>query len=351
MYQKMLYLYRLNRKNLTSTRDEIVTFIKNEGKIRFDEMLPKYFTEDDFSPAKFKEYLGEAGISAILPHEQILRNLGACDWDKGRLAYNNTAVLFFARDLSHHYRHATITCALYKGTDKVTVLDRKDFNDDIMSDINNAMMFLKQNLKLRYEFDGSLARKEIPELPYEALREAIINAVVHRDYFQKGANIMVELYDDRLEISSPGSLPKGLAPSDFGHKSMRRNPNIADLLQRAQWIEKMGTGIKRMQEMMDEAGLPPIDFSFTGFVTLTFWRYPKPEARKKPKPANEPVGKMTLQILDLLRNNPALTRAELSQLLGSISEEGVKYHLTKLKRKGLIKRQGSDIKGVWIINN
>ncbi len=331
------------------SRDEIVEFVKNEGRVRFDEMLPKNFPENDFSTEKFNRFLDEANISAILPYTQILRNLGACEWDRGRPVYNNTSVLFFAKDLSAHYRHTTITCALYKGVDKVTVLDRKDFNEDIMSDINNAMMFLKQHLKLRYEFDGSLARKEIPELPYEALREAVINAVVHRDYFQKGANVMVELFDDRLEIVSPGALPKGLSPSDFGHKSMRRNPNIADLLQRAQWIEKMGTGIKRMQDMMEEAGLSPIDFSFTSFVSLTFWRYPRPEIKRTSK--TTPEGKMTLQLLELLRTNPALTRAELAQLLGSISEEGVKYHLAKLKRQGKIKRQGSDVKGVWIIND
>jgi len=92
--------------------------------------------------------------------------------------------------------------------------------------------YLKQHLKVRYEFDGSPARKEIPEIPYEALREAVINAVIHRDYFEKGVNVMIEIFDDRVEITSPGGLPKGLKVEDFGKVSLLRNPNIANLMQR-----------------------------------------------------------------------------------------------------------------------
>ena len=87
------------------------------------------------------------------------------------------------------------------------------------------MLYLKQHLKVSYQFDGSPDRQEIPEIPFGALREVVINAVVHRDYFKKGSNIQVEIFDDRVEISSPGSLPRGLSPQEFGKKSVLRNPN------------------------------------------------------------------------------------------------------------------------------
>ena len=104
------------------------------------------------------------------------------------------------------------------------------------------MLFLKQHIAVRYEFDGSPKRIEIPEIPFEALREAVINAVCHRDYFEKGANAMVEIFDDRVEISSPGGLVKGLDKKNFGKKSILRNANIASLFHRMGYIEKMGTG-------------------------------------------------------------------------------------------------------------
>ena len=112
----------------------------------------------------------------------------------------------------------------------------------------------------------------MPEAPYDALREAVINAVAHRDYFEKGANVMVEMFDDRIEITSYGGLVKSLKPEDFGKKSVLRNPNIANLLQRAGYIEKMGTGINKIKRLMAEAGLPPVEFEFDTFFNVIFKR-------------------------------------------------------------------------------
>ncbi|GHU74091.1 hypothetical protein FACS189450_14640 [Spirochaetia bacterium] len=144
-----------------------------------------------------------------------------------------------------------------------------------MDNIDQAMIFLKRHLNLRYEFDGSPARIEIPEIPYEALREAVINAVIHRDYFEKGANVMVEIFDDRVEIVSPGGLPRGLKVENFGKESVLRNPNIANIMQRLEYIEKMGTGILRMQKMLADVGLPPLKYEFSTFVHAIFYRFPE----------------------------------------------------------------------------
>jgi ATP-dependent DNA helicase RecG len=170
------------------------------------------------------------------------------------------------------YYHTAVVCALYKGNEKVDVLDRRDFNEDIIGNIDGAMNFLKQYIPLRYEMTGEPGRREIPEIPYEALREAVINAVAHRDYFEKGSNVMVEMFDDRIEISNFGGLVKGLKPEDFGKRSVLRNPNIANFLHRIGYIEKMGTGINKMQRAMKTAGLQPIQFEFGNFFTAIFKR-------------------------------------------------------------------------------
>jgi ATP-dependent DNA helicase RecG len=259
-------------------RDEIVEFVKSEGKVRFDEMVNRSFQKDDFDDEKFNRFLKLAGISSVLATDEILKNLHAAETQFDQCYYYNTAVLFFAKNLDHHFFHTTVTCALFKGRDKVTILDRKDFNADIVDNIDQAMIFLKRHLNLRYEFDGSPARIEIPEIPNEALREAVINAVIHRDYFEKGANVMVEIFDDRVEIVSPGGLPKGLKVENFGKESVLRNPNIANLMQRLDYIEKMGTGILRMQRMLSEAGLPPLKYEFSTFVHAVFYRFPESTA-------------------------------------------------------------------------
>jgi len=133
------------------------------------------------------------------------------------------------------------------------------------------MIFLRRHLSLRYEIEG-LYRKEILEIPPEALREALLNAVMHRDYHFDTARISLEIYRDRIEISSPGGLPPGLKPEEFGHKSVHRNRLIAEMFQRLGEVERAGSGIKKMRDALRNAGLPPPRFRFTTFFTITFRR-------------------------------------------------------------------------------
>lgn len=254
------------------SRNEIIEFLKDEEKIRFDDLRNSQFVYDEhFDSKKLDRFLRLAGISRVMDDQSILLNLGAAErLEDGTIEVNNTGILFFSKNLDYIYPHAAVTCALFQGTDKFTVLDRRDFNEDLISNIDGAMNFLKRYIAVRYEMTGEARRREVPEVPYDALREAIINAVAHRDYFERGANVMVEIYDDRIEIGNPGGLPKGLSPEEFGKKSVLRNPKIAGMLHRADYIEKMGTGIRKMQRLMGEAGLPRLEFMFTSFFTVTF---------------------------------------------------------------------------------
>jgi len=127
-----------------------------------------------------------------------------------------------------------------------------------------------------------LRREDMPEYPMRALREAITNAVMHRDYFEAGANVFVEIFDDRIEVSNPGGLPKGLTPAELGTRSVRRNPLIADLLHRIAFIEKAGTGIRRMREEAKKNRSPQPTFRSNGFFTASFRPRPEPVPHKYP---------------------------------------------------------------------
>jgi len=227
----------------------------------------------------------------------------------------------------------------------VDILDRKDFNRDLKYNVDETMLFLQRHLSIRYEFTGSPRRKEIPEIPFEALREAVLNAVIHRDYFEKGANIMVEIFADRLEITSPGGLPKGLKPEDFGKRSVLRNPNIANLFQRIEYIEKMGTGIRRIQKMMSDAGMPPVIYRWDNFVTAVFLLESKKESGKM---SGKTSGKTSGKIIDIISDNPNITIPEISEMLG-ITERSVQRNMHNLQKDGKIKRIGSRKTGYWQI--
>ncbi|MCP4755488.1 MAG: AAA family ATPase, partial [Proteobacteria bacterium] len=180
-----------------------------------------------------------------------------------------------------------------------------------------STLLLKKHLNLRIEIEG-LRHQKILEIPELALREAIVNAVCHRDYFEKGANVMVEIYDDRLEITNPGGLPKTLKVEDFGKKSVCRNSIIASLLLRTDYIEKMGTGINRIKEALKEANCPKPIFEFDTFFTMTFPRVvqDKTTQETREKTREETSEKTSEKILNLLKTNKNYTISELSKNVG-----------------------------------
>jgi ATP-dependent DNA helicase RecG len=261
------------------SRDEIRDFFRSEGSVRFDlSVCPKFHYPQDFDRRKYDAWVSESRISHKGRVEDVLVNIEAAERVSGRLVFRNAGVLFFAKNVRHFFQQAYITCLLARGTDKVHILDRKDFDGGIVADIEEALRFIERNTRVAYRIE-KLRREEIPEYPVKALREAITNAVMHRDWFNEGANVFVEIYTDRIEVSSPGGLPKGMLPSDLGHKSVRRNPLIADLLHRIEFIEKAGTGIKRMRDEARAHGCPEPTFAVTGFFTTTFLPNPAVRAR------------------------------------------------------------------------
>jgi len=267
------FYLRIGPNSQKMGRNQIIEFIKSEGKLRFDELeCSKFNYSIDFDKMKLNKYLKIAGISKLLDNRKMMMNLNVADIINRRFVVNNTGALFFTKVLDRIYSHTAVTCVLYKGKDKSDILDRRDFNEDIISSIDSAMIFLKQHIPVRYKVTGAVKREEYPEIPFSALREAVINAVAHRDYFEHGAGVNVEIFDDRIVISNPGGLVKGLDPEDFGKRSVLRNPNIASLLYRLRYIEKLGTGIVRMRKALREAKLPPPKFAFSNFFTVLIRR-------------------------------------------------------------------------------
>ena len=246
-----------------------------EGAIRFDlSPCPRFNYPEDFDREKFDGWMRLSGITAGSTVEDVLVNIEVAERAGDGLLFRNAGVLFFAKKVRRFFPEAYVTCLLGKGTDKVHILDRKDFDAGIAADIEETMRFIERNTRMAYRIKG-LRRQNIPEYPMEALREAVTNAVMHRDWFFEGANVFVEVYTDRIKVISPGGLPKGLTPANLGHVSIRRNPLIADLLHRIDFIEKAGTGIRRIRDGAREQDCPEPEFDAGRFVTVTFRPNPK----------------------------------------------------------------------------
>lgn len=269
------YFLRTGASSQKMNREELIRFVRAQGDIRFGEMPCEDFRYPaDFAVSAFKAFLSEAKITAAhVKNEDLLVNLGVAKHHGRTLLFNNAGVIFFAKKPRLFHLQSRITCLLFQGTDKTRVIDRKDFDGVIIDNVENSINFLRQHIPVRYEIAG-LKRKEISAIPDEATREALLNAVIHRDYFERGGVVMVELFRDRLEISSPGGLLPGFRLEDLGRLSLPRNPLIADFFLRMGEVERAGTGIGRMRKLVMEAGLKPPVFESNLFFSVKF---PLPE--------------------------------------------------------------------------
>ena len=332
---------------------DITAFIQAEGKIRFDQQLRLDLNwEEAIDESRVKHFLQLANISPKSDTANLLLNLGAGDYKDGQFYLNQTGVLFFTKEPTQRLFHVSVVCALFKGTRKAYILDRKELIGNLLENVEDALIFLKKHLQLRWEITSeSTRRKEILELPEVALREAMVNAVCHRDYLEQGAQVMVEIFDDRVEIYNPGGLPQGLPEKDFGRRSVCRNPNIAGLLLRCDYIEKMGTGIERIRAALERENCSKINIRYATMFTLEF---PRPTyfntdgtsetAREKTRVKTRT--KTRTKMLSLISENPQITTAQLADSIG-ITPKGVEWQITQLKKDGLLKRIGPAKGGRW----
>ena len=164
---------------------------------------------------------------------------------------------------------------------------------------------------------------------------------------------MLEVFDDRVEIYSPGGLPKGLSPQEFGTRSVCRNPLIAGLLLRCNYIEKMGTGIDRIHTALEKGHCPKVNIRYNTIFTLAFPRptYSKTDETTEPPRIKTRVKtreKTRAKMLSLISENPHITTSQLADAIG-ITPKGIEWQIAQLKKDGLLKRIGPAKGGRWDI--
>ena len=355
------YYRRLDATTQKMSHDELRVMFSENEPLPFEEKTVKGFTFDDVYKDKIRTFTKEAGVrisSIAVP--DFLRSLKVADGSRVK----NAGILFFAKDVYDHLHQAQMTLLAFKGMDRLHIYDRRDVRDDLLTQFNEAIAFLKKHLNVRSIIRG-VDREDIYEIPLEVLREALVNALMHRDYSITGTQVSVEVYDDRVEIVNPGGLPKGLSVRDLGSLSVRRNELIADLFFRLQKVERIGMGIRKMKEAMVAAGLREPTFAVDAFFRATFQRLPEFALRKGKKGPEEGFGEgweelvgrleerlaeklveNERSILRLIHRNKRVSISDMSKEVG-ISTTAIHNNLSKLKRKGVIRRIGPDKGGYW----
>ncbi len=333
-----------NTQKLT-TAEEMRDFFQQADKIYFDESPCKEFDTVQIDNDNFNAFRADAGFHASISNEQILKNLQLYTEDG---LFKSGAVLFFGNQPESIYEQAIIRCVAFKGTDKRYIADDKKFGGALYHQYTQAIEWLRGKINVSYDIEGqgSGARKENWEIPETVFKEAIINSLSHRDYYEKGAVTTIEVFDDRIEISNPGGLLSAIS-HEFGKRSLSRNPLIFGLFDRMHLVEKIGSGIPRMEELMHSNGLTSPEYRIDGMFTILLRRQFNFEEWKKLWSAK--LNAQRLAILHVINNQPTISISQLANAL-AISDTAIDNHLSFLKELKIIERIGPNKGGKWKIN-
>ena len=310
-----------------------------------------------------EKFRKKAGMAEHSVKKEQLINWKILKQSEGQLLATNAYALL----TSDYFPFSKTQCAVFKGTDRAVFLDKREFIGPIYTQIEEAVDFVLRNIRLGATIDG-LVRKEKYELPPEAIREMIINAHCHRNLLDESC-IQVAVYDDRLEVTSPGGLYNGLTYEEVmnGHSKIR-NKGIANIFGQMGLVEAWGSGIKRIFNAAEEYGLPKPRFrEFDNMFRVELFRNnsmamtekkdgeDSEKVRRKDGEDSEKnqIYELTdtqKKIVELLRINKQLSAKKIAEQLG-LGSRSIEKNIKKLKSLGFLIRHGSPKNGYWEVTD
>ena len=334
--------------------NELILRGRNQG---WDELVTDNLYKD-FTFEKLKKYFKDIKDYKIGKEE--LESFGLLSGEK----LTNAALLYSDQN---PVVGSFISCTRWNGLDKLSAKDDIEFYGSILDQIDNAMEFIKKHMSNGWVKEGGkLARRTIPEYDLDAMREALINAEAHRSYLMRGTNVELAFYDDRIEIVSCGKIGNGKTLEELLKRptSQRRNQLVCDIFSRLDFMERRGSGIKKILLAYENDEKKP-KFEIIGDVFIvTFYSrlYRNVErnddnvdtnvernVERKIKEKYPELSNISINILNLLEKNKYLKQNEIAEKLNK-APNTIYRNIKVLKDMGIIERVGSTKKGYWRIN-
>ena len=378
------YWLRRGTQTRPMTTAQVAEYMHRQGLVVWESQPNPTATLDDLDMKRVEGYLQHlAGIagrpSRLSDPAELLVRLECAVWQndpasgQSVLRPTNVGLLLFGEAPRYFYPQAEIICTYYRDDSGLRRYDdRRIIAGTLTGQIDEAFAFVKLYTPVAAQVVG-LNRVDLPQLPLESLREAIVNAVVHRDYSLRGEAIRIFYYANRLEIHNPGLLVPGLRLEDLAagrSRSKPRNPILASILRDmpGNYLERVGTGIPFMLNQMRQAGLPDPQFREQGEFVLTLWNTTAqpptitaseplqvPMQSEQParfKPVRPPSAPATVTATDLtsrearqqialeeVRRQGYITNREYQKLTGA-SESTATRDLEILVERGNLRRTG-----------
>ena len=346
--QRLAFI-RVGDESLPATAEQMVRLVLKGSNKTYDSLLTDYKADENtfiILANTFKSRTNQEWDKKFLLSFGLVANTGVL----------SNAGALFADDCP--LWQSRLYCTRWDGKDKSDAINDAEFTGNILLLLREAMNFVKSNTKKGWEKlpDG---RKNKPEYAERAVLEAMVNHFIHRDYTVMGGEVHLDIYDDRLTVTSPGgmyngSLIQNLDIADVS--SERRNPILANVMAQLDYMEKRGSGLTRIcneTQALDgyKDGLKPAFKSTpTQFQTIIY-------AITDTTNVGENVGEMSemklterqQNILKLIKESPTISAKQMSEIL-SVTQRTIERDIATLRKKKKLKREGSDNNGKWIIS-
>ena len=336
---------RLGSTNRRAGPEILAEMQRSIAGLSFDQLPYPDLSSEDLDPARVQRFFKQSGREDNAKH---LESLGVLIAHAGRLVPSHGGLILFGRDAVRRrvFPDAAVSCARFRGTDKVDFLDRVALDDEtVLEVIEDVFKFIRRNTRLAARITG-VRREDIPEYPEIALREVLVNAIAHADYSLTGMRIRVAIYADRLEVENPGMLPFGMTLDDFKAGVSRiRNRVIARVMRELGLLEEWGTGYRRVLEDCRAGGYPPPEWQELGpALRVVFRPHPLTLASTEDDTINDTVNDTVNDrqrwFLAQLRQGNRVTWREIVQQY-QVSESTAKRDIADLQAKQLVEFVGA----------
>lgn len=300
---------RVGKTNQRIPAEKIRELLRTNTPFHWDKQLSSDFKLADIDINEIKSFIQRAKdernsdigqktkAAVVLEKLNLMKN--------GKLA--NASILLFGKDPQKYFPRSLVRCALFADNKAIDFLDIKDVEGTIIRQVPEVLQFIRRHINVSVKISGKPEREEIWEIPTDALREAVINAICHRNYEDTG-NVQIRIFDDRIEIWNPGTLPESITLESLKkeHRSIPRNELIARCFYLIKYIEQWGTGTNRIINLCKEARLkePKFEIRNGDFIVTFFRKEIKEEKRVVPLRLNDTQKKI---VKYLLKNGSAQT--------------------------------------------
>ena len=337
------YLVRDGRETRPLMPHELRILLLNRSEAGFESQTPRGATLEALDEAKIQAYREMLQVPDTEDTHDLLLSRGClAETDKG-LRPTMAGLLLFGKNPQRWLRSAEITGVRYAGPTMSDDFIREDIRGVLPDQIRQAEAFVQANMRRGMRISG-LEREEVPEYPVSVVREAIVNAVAHRDYSIRGDNIRILMFSDRMEVYSPGRLPGHITLDNIVEERYSRNEAIVQVLAEMGFIERLGYGIDRMIRVCEEEGLPPPDFTETsaGFKVTIYSRGDSLVGAGPPTNlyAHLQLNPRQEKAMAFLQKHRRITNRDYQALCPEASPETLRRDLADLVDKGLILKIG-----------